>query len=130
MPSPRTHELPLPWRDKRSADTYVANMHEQAPSPLAGEGRGEGKIPPQTPAPPELLQFPQITTNRAAPMKTKILTFTLLLATTACTTPPPTTTHIYKTDGNKQCEPATSSLADSTRQLTNAGIEVHNAHCA
>lgn len=63
-------------------------------------------------------------------MKTKTLTLTLLLATTACTTPPPTTTHIYKADGNKQCEPATSSLADSTRQLTNAGIEVHNAHCA
>src|SRR5690606_30144543 len=104
-----TNKLPLPSRER------------------VGE---RGKIPPQTPAPPELLQFPQITTNRAAPMKTKILTFTLLLATTACTTPPPTTTHIYKADGNKQCEPATSSLADSTRQLTNAGIEVHNAHCA
>jgi len=63
-------------------------------------------------------------------MKTKILILTLLLATTACTTPPLTTTHIYKPDGNKQCEPATSSLADSARQLTNAGIEVHSSHCA
>lgn len=63
-------------------------------------------------------------------MKTKILILTLLLATTACTTPPPTKTHIYKPDGNKQCEPATASLADSARQLTNAGIEVHSSHCA
>ena len=62
-------------------------------------------------------------------MKIPLLTAAILLAT-ACTTPPPTKTHIYKPDGNKQCEPATSSLADSTRQLTNAGIEVHSSHCA
>src|SRR5690606_1875730 len=63
-----------------------------------------------------------------SPMKIPLLTAAILL-TTACTTPPLTTTHIYKPDGNKQCEPATSTLADSARQLTNAGIEVHSSHC-
>ena len=63
-------------------------------------------------------------------MKTTTLTALILLTatTTACTTQ--TTTHIYKPDGNKQCEPATSTLANSTNQLTTAGIEVRSSHCA
>ena len=56
-------------------------------------------------------------------MKTTTLTAIFLL-TTACTT------HIYKTDGNKQCQSATSTLASSTNQLTAAGIEVLSSHCA
>src|SRR5690554_6403808 len=58
MPSPRTHELPLPWWDKRSADTYVANMHEQAPSPLAGEGKGEGENSTPNPSTPRTTTIP------------------------------------------------------------------------
>lgn len=50
-----------------------------------------------------------------------------LVLTTACTTQ---TTHIYKLDGTKQCEPATSSLANSTNQLTTAGINVLTSTCA
>ena len=59
-------------------------------------------------------------------MKTTTLTAIILL-TTACTTQ---TTHIYKPDGNKQCQPATSTLASSTNQLTSASIEVITSHCA
>src|SRR5690606_14652249 len=59
-------------------------------------------------------------------MKTTTLTAIILL-TTACTSQ---TTHIYKPDGNKQCEPATSTLANSTSQLTSAGIEVIASNCA
>ena len=59
-------------------------------------------------------------------MKTTTLTAILLL-TTACTTQ---TTHIYKPDGNKQCQPPTSTLTNSTNQLTTAGIEVITSHCA
>lgn len=59
-------------------------------------------------------------------MKTTTLT-ALILLTTACTTQ---TTHIYKPDGNKQCEPATATLANSTNQLTNAGIKVLTSTCA
>lgn len=58
-------------------------------------------------------------------MKTTTLT-ALILLTTACTTQ---TTHIYKPDGNKQCEPATATLANSTNQLTNAGIKVLTSTC-
>ena len=50
-----------------------------------------------------------------------------LVLTTACTTQ---TTHIYKPDGTKQCEPATTSLANSTNQLTTAGINVLTSTCA
>lgn len=62
-------------------------------------------------------------------MKTTTLTAVILLTatTTACTTQ---TTHIYKPDGNKQCEPATSTLDNSTNQLTSAGIEVIASNCA
>ena len=60
-------------------------------------------------------------------MKTTTLTALILLTTTACTTQ---TTHIYKPDGNKQCEPATATLANSTNQLTNAGIKVLTSTCA
>lgn len=59
-------------------------------------------------------------------MKTTTLTAALLL-TTACTTQ---TTHIYKPDGTKQCEPATTTLANSTNQLTTAGIKVLTSNCA
>ena len=54
----------------------------------------------------------------------------VLLLTTACTTPTTQTTHIYKPDGTKQCESATTSLANSTNQLTNAGIKVLTSTCA
>ena len=60
-------------------------------------------------------------------MKTTTLTALILLTTTACTTQ---TTHIYKPDGNKQCQPPTTTLANSTTQLTTAGIEVHTSNCA
>ncbi|MEJ6656481.1 MAG: hypothetical protein QNL70_10785 [Pseudomonas sp.] len=59
-------------------------------------------------------------------MRTTILT-ALLVLTTACTTQ---TTQIYKPDGTKQCEPATTSLANSTNQLTTAGINVLTSTCA
>ena len=59
-------------------------------------------------------------------MKTTTLTAILLL-TTACTTQ---TTHIYQPTGNKQCEPATTTLANSTGQLTNADIKVLTSNCA
>ena len=59
-------------------------------------------------------------------MKTTALT-TLVLLTTACTTQ---TTHIYKPDGTKQCEPATTTLTESSNQLTNAGIKVLTSNCA
>src|SRR5690606_28545280 len=91
----------------------------------AERGWGEGGKPPHTPNSQNNYNSPTPTTKNH-PMKTTTLTAIILL-TTACTTQ---TTHIYKPDGNKQCEPATSTLADSTRQLTNAGIEVHSSHCA
>ncbi|WGK62271.1 hypothetical protein QAO71_03270 [Halopseudomonas sp. SMJS2] len=59
-------------------------------------------------------------------MKTTTLIASLLLLT-ACTTQ---TTHVYKPDGNKQCEPAITSLADSIDQLTNAGIKAVTSNCA
>src|SRR5690606_34020068 len=65
--------------------------------------------------------------TRKLPMKTTTLIATLVLLTTACTTQ---TTHVYKPAGNKQCEPATTSLADSTDQLTNAGIKAITSNCA
>ena len=60
-------------------------------------------------------------------MKTTTLTALILLTTTACTTQ---TTHIYKPTGNKQCQSPTSTLTNSTNQLTSAGIAVHTSYCA
>lgn len=59
-------------------------------------------------------------------MKTPTL-ITALLITTACTTQ---TTHIYQSAHNKQCEPPTTTLSDSTNQLTTAGVEVLTSNCA
>lgn len=59
-------------------------------------------------------------------MRTTILT-ALLVLTTGCAN---TTTLVYKPDGTKQCEPATTSLANSTNQLATAGINVRTSACA
>lgn len=59
-------------------------------------------------------------------MRTTILT-ALLVLTTGCAN---TTTLVYKPDGTKQCEPATTSLANSTNQLTTAGVNVLTSSCA
>src|SRR5690606_34274750 len=93
-----------------------------AATPLApASTRPPPTHPPRTPRLP-----PHHPTHAPTPMQIPLPTAATPL-TTACTTPPPPTTPLYKPDGNKQCEPATSSLADSTRQLTNAGIEVHSS---
>ena len=91
----------------------------------AERGWGEGGKPPHTPNSQNNYNSPTPTTKNH-PMKTTTLTAIILL-TTACTTQ---TTHIYKPDGNKQCQPATSTLANSTTQLTSAGIEVLTSNCA
>src|SRR5690606_6538130 len=66
-----------------------------------GEGRGGNPSPAHHPRSTKLLSNDH--NQEPSPMKIPLLTAAILL-TTACTTPPPTKTHIYKPDGNKQCE--------------------------